>query len=428
LPSDLVYTADITGLATTGDLANKLDTTAFSTVSSTFLTAHQDISNLMPKSESANFYPTSNPSGFISEIPDELNLTALYIEGEIGPGQSEKEGVAITQTGISLYNELYGDVNIDKNAIEKWDDTNNVLTANSAAWNEVSAKQASGNYYSASNPSGFISEVPDTYLQNSDLGITDNKVTAISGILLSAGDELPESVSAATDCVTANSATWNSVTNKLDTTAFSDVSGNFLTAHQDLSDYQPISGMTAYLKTGDSANFYTTANESGFITGVDLTPYQTTAGMTAYQPAGDYLTTADSAQFITALPADLVYTADITGFATTADLTSKLDKSDSAKFYTTANESGFITGIPDEVTDAASTVASNSANWNSTYNTVTANSADWSVSEEISGTNGIKISESADKVIIEVSASYATEDWVTGQGYITGINYNTGSI
>jgi len=337
LPSDLVYTADITGLATTGDLANKLDTTAFSTVSSTFLTAHQDISNLMPKSESANFYPKSNPSG-------------------------------------------------------------------------------------------FISEVPDTYLQNSDLGITDNKVTAISGILLSAGDELPESVSAATDCVTANSATWNSVTNKLDTTAFSDVSGNFLTAHQDLSDYQPVSGMTAYLTTGDSANFYTTANESGFITGVDLTPYQTTAGMTAYQPVGDYLTTADSAQFITALPADLVYTADITGFATTADLTSKLDKSDSANFYTTANESGFITGIPDEVTAAASAVSSNSANWNSTYNTVSTNSADWSVSEEISGTNGIKISENADKVIIEVSASYATEDWVTGQGYITGINYNTGSI
>ena len=56
--------------------------------------------------------------------------------------------------------------------------------------------------------------------------------------------------------------------NKLDTTAFSDVSGTFLTAHQDLSDYQTTAGMTAYLTTGDSANFYTTANESGFITGI----------------------------------------------------------------------------------------------------------------------------------------------------------------
>ena len=106
--------------------------------------------------------------------------------------------------------------------------------------------------------------------------------------------------------------------NKLDTTAFSDVSGSFLTAHQDLSDYQTIAGMTAYqpagdyLTTADSANFYTTANESGFITGVDLTPYQTVEGMTAYQPAGSYLTTADS-----------------------------------ANFYTTANESGYLTAVPD---------------------------------------------------------------------------------
>ena len=39
--------------------------------------------------------------------------------------------------------------------------------------------------------------------------------------------------------------------NKLDTTAFSDVSGSFLTAHQDLSDYQTTAGMTAYQPIGD---------------------------------------------------------------------------------------------------------------------------------------------------------------------------------
>lgn len=85
-------------------VSDKLDTTAFSTVSGSFLTAHQDISNLMPKSESANFYP---------------------------------------MTG---------------------------------------------------NPSGFISEVPDTYLQNTDLTISDGKITEISGVSLSAGDELPSGV------------------------------------------------------------------------------------------------------------------------------------------------------------------------------------------------------------------------------------------
>lgn len=60
--------------ATTAQVADKLDTTAFSTVSGDFLTAHQDISNLMPKSESANFYPmTGNPSGFLTAHQDLSN-------------------------------------------------------------------------------------------------------------------------------------------------------------------------------------------------------------------------------------------------------------------------------------------------------------------------------------------------------------------
>lgn len=94
----------IANSGTWNSVNDKLDTTVFSTVSGTFLTAHQDISDLMPKSESANFYP---------------------------------------MTG---------------------------------------------------NPSGFISEVPDTYLQNTDLTIVDNKITEISGVPLSAGDELPSGV------------------------------------------------------------------------------------------------------------------------------------------------------------------------------------------------------------------------------------------
>lgn len=40
----------------------------------------------------------------------------------------------------------------------------------------------------------FITAVPATYLQNTDLTITDGKVTEISGVPLSAGDELPSGV------------------------------------------------------------------------------------------------------------------------------------------------------------------------------------------------------------------------------------------
>ena len=61
-----------------------------------------------------------------------------------------------------------------------------------------------------SNVSGnFLTAVPDTYLQNTDLTIVDNKITEISGVPLSAGDELPASVSAATDYVTATSGDIN---------------------------------------------------------------------------------------------------------------------------------------------------------------------------------------------------------------------------
>ena len=60
--------------------------------------------------------------------------------------------------------------------------------------NPITGYQVAGDYYSASNPSGFISEVPDTYLQNTDLTISDGKITEISGIPLSAGGDVPEGV------------------------------------------------------------------------------------------------------------------------------------------------------------------------------------------------------------------------------------------
>ena len=64
---------------------------AYQTNSSTYLTSHQDISYLMPKSESANFYPmTGNPSGFINELPDtedvefeEINLSSFATSSQI---------------------------------------------------------------------------------------------------------------------------------------------------------------------------------------------------------------------------------------------------------------------------------------------------------------------------------------------------------
>jgi hypothetical protein len=77
-------------------------------------------------------------------------------------------------------------------------------------------------------------------------------------------------VDSVTNTVAVNSADWgqggmspvtvssiassyanSAASSKLDTTAFGTVSGTFLTAHQDLSDYQTVAGMTAYQPVGN---------------------------------------------------------------------------------------------------------------------------------------------------------------------------------
>lgn len=174
-------------------------------------------------------------------------------------------------------------------------------------------------------------------------------------------------------------------------------------------------------------------------------------------PSGNYLTKesadtlyAPTGNYLTALPVDVAYTglvaevsADIVsqipstaGLATTAQLNEKLDKSDSANFYPmTGNPSNFLTAhqslqgyATEQWVEGKGYLTSvnipESANWNSTYNTVHDNSGNWSGNDptpqiSVTGINGIKISESGDKVVFEVSANYATENWVASQGYLT---------
>ena len=157
----------------------------------------------------------------------------------------------------------------------------------------MTAYQTAGEYYSASNPSGFITNDAITGLQPSGDYATNTQLCAVSSTItgmipsgeyeLCAGNgiELVDDPNAKTTTISvtaqggnpeveaeviAHSANWNTVTDKLDTTAFSDVSGTFLTAHQDLSDYQTTAGMTAYQPTGD----YLTAVPNTYLQNTDL--------------------------------------------------------------------------------------------------------------------------------------------------------------
>jgi hypothetical protein len=289
----------------------------------------------------------------------------------------------------------------------------------------------SANFYTTANESGFITGVDLTPYQTT-AGMTayqpagDYLTTADSAQFITA---LPTDLvytadiqdMATTGDLTAY-AQNSALANKLDTSAFSSVSGD-------------------YLVGSNVSGFVITATGDGFYNGMTVVVSQDTPF------AGMYLSESDinGTKQIYIDPEGIMFYSggefstseaiDAGDIATLKTLSSS--KQDNLTFsYTTANEisainSSAIAGstgssFPSSANDACEVVTANSANWNSTYNTVTANSADWSVSEEISGTNGIKISENADKVIIEVSADYYLAS--NPSGFITGINYNTGSI
>lgn len=238
-------------------------------------------------------------------------------------------------------------------------------------WNKYSAE--SGNYYTTGNPSGFITGVD----------LTPYQTTADMTAYQEAGNYMSAN---ALDSLSGN---WETVTDKLDITAFSDVSGGFLT-------------------TAEATNFYTTANESGFITGVDLTPYQTTAGMTAYQPAGDYLTTADSSEFYT--------TGNESGFITGVPAGTMNESEfdyDASDNITGYNGSAFKAGdeFPQSATEAIEVVTSNSADWNGTTDTVSSNSGAWGGDAlPISAGPGIKVELTDGKLL------FSTDETVLWSG------------
>ena len=236
------------------DISYKLDTTAFSTVSGDFLTAAPadmattgDVADLaqsvsetyqvkgdyLTTADSANFYPANNPDGFITGV----DLSDYYTKDETS-GKEELSNAFANVPTPDYEVESY----IHNNSAS-FDSTTDVVQSNSSTWSDVTAYQSNSSTYITAHQS------LEGYATEQWVG-EQGYLTEIS---------IPESANwnAATTTVQTNSSTWDNVTNKLDTTAFSDVSSTFLTAHQDLSDYQTIEGMTAYQPVGD---YYTTAD------------------------------------------------------------------------------------------------------------------------------------------------------------------------
>lgn len=247
---------------------------------------------------------------------------------------------------------------------------------------------------------GFSGQtVPEGVMTESALGFENNKITGYNGSAFSAGNEyeagsyisITDNTISVTGLQPEGDYAYNSaLSSKLDVTA----TGQFLTGLPE--DLMYSGDMTAYQPAGD---------------------YQTAGN---YQTAGDYLSASDSANFL--------LTGDSANFLLTSDSGNFYPMESNPSGYLTAHQSlagyateqwvenkGYLTGID----------IPESANWNSTYNTVHDNSASWTGGStpnpqiSVTGINGIKISESGDQVVFEVSGDYATQDWVTAQGYLT---------
>lgn len=241
--------------ATTAQVAEKLDTTAFSTVSGDFLTAHQDISNLMPKSESANFYPmTGNPSGFLTE-----SATSSYVPVSSLKNIEYRTSTTLPSLGVTAKNDIAYVVNDTVSASGVYDTRwNNISFTGVFSGDENMCKQfvidvstpvtgigvtAADANYSWKNTTGYTAseakthwivefeeahlytDLPFSILQVSTspwLGATDtisatmytynNEVIATRPWVEAqlTGGSVPEVVSAAADYVSATSANINS--------------------------------------------------------------------------------------------------------------------------------------------------------------------------------------------------------------------------
>lgn len=176
-----------------GQIDTKLDSAIYAEDSGKFLTAHQSLADYqttagmtayqpvgdyLTTGDSANFYPSDNPSAFITGV-------------DLTPYQ--------TVEGMTAYQPVgdYYSASNPSGFITGVDLTPYQLTADMTAYQPAGdylTTADSANFYTTANESGFITGVPDTYLQNTDLTITDGKVTEISGVPLSAGDELPSGV------------------------------------------------------------------------------------------------------------------------------------------------------------------------------------------------------------------------------------------
>ncbi len=263
------------------------------------------------KVESGQFYPNSNPSGFITGIDLSSYATQVYVTGISGDLQSQITNLNNSTgqfypnsnpsgfiTGVDLSS--YTTINYVSGA--SGDLQSQITNLNNSTGFYV-LNSETGQFYSNDNPSGYI-----TGIDLSNYTTTDY-ITGASGSLQNQINDLNNQ----TGFYVLNSETGNFITTNQTGTFYprSNPSG-FITGI-DLSSYVLNTETGNFITIDETGTFYPRSNPSGFITGVDTSSYATIE-----------LTTGISGQLQTQI--------------TTLD-------NQTGSYYPRYNPSGYITGV-----------------------------------------------------------------------------------
>lgn len=250
------------------------------------------ISNFTLKSETGQFYPASNPSGYVSEA----SLSG-YVTGDV---------VRPSETG-------------------------NFIT-----------KSETGNFYPSSNPSGFITGVD---LSNYVTGAVVRPSETGEFLSTGAADNryaLQSNTGAFVTTGQTGSFVTGSVVRPSET-------GGFITSAQ----------TGQFVGDSETGAFYPASNPSGFITGVDLSNY-VTGDVVRPSETGSFITAGQTGQFVGDNETGAFYPAsNPSGFITGVDLSNYvtgsvvrpsetgnfITSSQTGQFYPNSNPSGYITGV-----------------------------------------------------------------------------------
>ena len=346
-PSGFLTGVDLSDYATTAyvdsSVSGKLDSTAFSEVSGTFLTSVDltpyqttaDMSGYLQTAESANYYPTSNPSGFITGVDLSTYATEEYVDSSVS---GKLDSTAFDPNAFYPSGNPSGfitGVDLSDYATKEYVDSSVSSKLDTTAFN-------SGDFYSTSNPSGFVTGVDLTPYQTT-AGMTAYLGTAESANYYPTSN--PSGFVTGVDLSDYSTTAYvdSSVSGKLDSTAFnsgdfypSDNPSGFITS-VDLSDYATTayvdSSLSSKLDSTASSDFYSTSNPSGFLTA-------------AYTPTFGYdgsdISSIDGSALAGGGVDESTVSAIASAYAESA-ASSKLDSTATGDFYSTSNPSGFIT-------------------------------------------------------------------------------------